>query len=462
MHQQRLEHALQGSQLLYGTDAGHTSSGQNTLCLLHQRSCLRRADLAAEHVLLDSGAFPKIVDLPGLPHGGDIIDWQGSRSDLLSIVMKVAGPDTDPADSPAPPTESGSFEFVHASELRYIRPEMLIEGVLEVSTLSLVYGAPGSAKSFLAVDIGLSVAKGIDFHNREVKQGLVFYIAGEGHNGLGRRFKAWCRRRGVSLHDAPCFVSKRPAQFLDVTSAKAVTEAIFQLASLHGTPVLIIIDTLARNFGPGDENSNTEMGKFVAVIDSLRAKFPGCTVLIVHHNGHASKDRARGAIALPGAVDSEFRVEKVKDLVTVVNTKMKDAPQPPPLTFRLENVDFGNGASSAVLVETKAPPPMTEASSNHRLARETYIRAAVAGTSWSFGENAGLHVDEWRERFNAMHTADSPAAKRQAFSRARRELQSEGVISVEDDIYIWKDPEVVDAINLQRNLRYADQEGPAR
>ena len=155
-------------------------------------------------------------------------------------------------------------------------------------------------------------------------------------------------------------------------------------------------------------------------------------------------------------------MEKVTNLVTLVNTKMKDAPQPPPLAFTLEGVDIGNGASSAVLVETKAPPPMSQASSNHRLARETYIRAAVAGNSWSCGENAGLHVDEWRERFNAMHTADSPATKRQGFSRARRKLQSEGVILVEDDIYIWHDPEVVDAINLQRNLRFANEEGPQR
>lgn len=410
----------------------------------------------------EAGAFPKIVDLPGLPDGGDIIDWKGSDSDFMNVVMKVAGTDMDPAASVAPSPGSGGFEFVHASQLRYTPPEFVVDGLLETDTLSLGFGAPGSAKSFLFVDMALSVSTGTDFHNRKVKQGVVFYIAGEGHNGLGRRFQAWSRHRGVPLDNAQCFVSKRSAQFLEEASANAVAASITELASRHGPPVLIIIDTLARNFGPGDENSNTEMGKFVATIDRLRAQFPGCTVLIVHHCGHSAKDRSRGAIALPGALDCEYRVEKVKDLVTLVNTKMKDAPQPPPLAFTLEGVDIGNGASSAVLVESKAPPPMTEVSSSHRLARETYIRAAVAGNSWSCGENAGLHVDEWRERFNAMHTADSAAAKRQAFSRARRELQSEGVISVEDDIYFWHDPEVVDAINLQRNLQFADQEETER
>lgn len=422
----------------------------------------RRQAEQAYNVLLDSGAFPKIVDLPGLPDGGDIIDWKGSYSDFMNVVMNVAGTDMESANASAPSAGPGEFEFVHASELRYIRPEFLIDGILETDTLSLGFGAPGSAKSFLVVDMALSVATGTDFHKRAAKKGLVFYIAGEGHNGLGRRFKAWCRRRGVSLDDALCFVSKRSAQFLDETSAKAVTEAIARLASRHGTPVLIVIDTLARNFGPGDENSNTEMGKFVAVIDGMRARFPGCTVLIVHHCGHSAKERSRGATALLGALDCEYRVEKVKDLVTLVNTKMKDAPQPPPLSFRLEDVDIGNGATSAVLVETEAPSPTANVSPMHKLARETYIRAAVEGNSWTDGENAGLHVNEWRERFNAKHTADSDAAKRQAFSRAKRDLLSEGVISVENDIYIWLDPEVVDAINLQRNLQFANKEETAR
>src|SRR5690606_38112370 len=119
-------------------------------------------------------------------------------------------------------------------------------------------------------------------------------------------FQAWSRHRGISLVGVPCFVSKRSAQFLDDASAKAVTDAIGQLAERHGAPSLIVIDTLARNFGPGDENSNTEMGKFIAAIDNMRSRFSDCAVLIVHHSGHAAKHRARGAISLQCALDCEY------------------------------------------------------------------------------------------------------------------------------------------------------------
>lgn len=52
------------------------------------------------------------------------------------------------------------------------------------------------------------------------------------------------------------------------------------------------------------------MTEFVAVMDDLKARFTSCSVLIVHHSGHAEKQRARGAMALKGALDCEYKVEK--------------------------------------------------------------------------------------------------------------------------------------------------------
>ena len=52
-----------------------------------------------------------------------------------------------------------------------------------------------------------------------------------------------------------------------------------------GRPVLIVIDTSVRNFGPGDENSTVDMNGFIAHVDSyLRAPYR-CVALIVHHTG---------------------------------------------------------------------------------------------------------------------------------------------------------------------------------
>jgi hypothetical protein len=384
---------------------------------------------------LKGSASPAIVELPGLPQAGDVIDWNGSAADLEALIADPAEPDWMREESPETP-KAVAFEFVAVGDLEYRAPEFLIDGLIETDSLGLFFGDPGRGKSFLAVDLGLSVASGTAFHGREVKQGPVFYIAGEGHNGLARRFQAWSRKRGVPLAGVPLFKSTRAAQFLDGESAKAVAEAVHQLAAQHGAPAMIQIDTLARNFGPGDENSTSEMGQFIAAMDDLKAQFPGCVIVIIHHSGHADKQRARGAMALKGALDFEYRVEKSDAAIRVSNTKMKDAEPPSDVTFELQSVELSDGASSAVLVETEARQAAKSLTRGQKLALDAFCEAAADSDAWGDdGEFLGLSLEPWREVFYRMHTGDNAEAKKKAFQRARKELVEIGRLVVEHDVY---------------------------
>ena len=338
-------------------------------------------------------------------------------------------------------------------DLKYRPPEFIVEELFEAETLGLIFGDPGCGKSFLAVDLALSVASGTPFHGRDVKQGSVFYIAGEGHNGLARRFAAWSKARKVSLGGVPLFKSERAAQFLDGASAKAVADAVSAMAARHGAPALIIVDTLARNFGSGDENNTKDMSEFVAAIDDLKARFPGCSVLIVHHSGHAEKQRARGAMALKGALDTEYRIEKDGDLLKLMNTKMKDAEPPQPVYFNFAQIDLDGIAKSAVLEAREAPERVVKLTPTQRLAQETYITAAAKNGVWDDGAFRGVHVDHWRETFYAKHTGDNASTKRQAFSRVRKELAENRQVSVENDVYLSADPAAQMAIMMQRDKR---------
>lgn len=338
---------------------------------------------------------------------------------------------------------SRAFEFVAVGDLEYRAPEFLIDGLIETDIAGMIFGDPGCGKSFIAVDIGLSVATGTPFHGRKVKQGAVFYIAGEGHNGLARRFAAWAKDRDVSIKLAPLFKSNRAAQFLDRESAAAVSAAVESLADIHGPPALIIIDTLARNFGPGDENSTSDMNCYVAALDDLRAHYPGCAILTIHHTGHGDKSRGRGAISLPGALDFNARAEKVNGVVTLTTIKMKDAEEPAPLAFEFCQVDLGGGASSVALRSTMAPAERAAAPSfAQRLALETFIdAAAVDGVEQDDGTVA-VRQNDWREAFFAKHHGDSDQAKKQAFYRVRKDLDEKGLISVDQGLYRWNEPAI--------------------
>jgi hypothetical protein len=348
-------------------------------------------------------------------------------------------------------SKANAFKFVRVGELEIRPPQFRVDGLIEEDSLGLIFGDPGCCKTFIAVDLASCVATGTPFHGREVKQGSVFYIAGEGHNGLARRFAAWAVDRGVSIKDAPLYKSTRGAHFLDAESAATVTREVQSLADENGDPAIIIIDTLARSFGGGDENSTKDMGAFVAAVDDLRACFPGSVVLIVHHSGHGAKDRARGASTLKGALDFEFQTKKEGGVITLENTKMKDAEPPKPMAFELQTVDLGNGAASAALKSTMAPPPKgTPPTFTQRLARETFIGAAAQKGIDQGDGTIALSFKDWRDEFHAKHTGETDAAKRKAFQRVRTDLQGKGMISVEHDLYRWNDPTISMLINARR------------
>lgn len=256
-----------------------------------------------------------------------------------------------------------AFKLIQAGKIEMKPIQWLIQNLVELNSLALLFGDPGCGKSFLAIDMALCVATGDAFHGRGVKPGPVIYIAGEGHNGLKRRMMAWSICNKIDHDNAPLFVSMAPAAFTDAEIVQQVKDAIELISAEHGPPVLIIIDTLARNFGPGDENSTQDMSRFIQAADALRT-ISQATILIVHHSGHSDKGRARGAMALKGALDSEYRLDKDQaGIVRMNTTKMKDAKYPDPLAFQIKSVPLKSFNSdretefSAILESTNYSPP---------------------------------------------------------------------------------------------------------
>jgi len=229
--------------------------------------------------------------------------------------------------------------------------------------LVLLFGEPGVGKSFVALDMACCIATGEAWQGLSVKQGPVFYIAGEGHAGIGRRLAAWCKYRGVKLENI--MISNTAAALTERENVEAIVRMIRRLINEHGTPALIVVDTLARNFGGLDENSNKDMGLFVQQMDRLKYELQ-TTVLIVHHTGQGNKDRARGASALKGAVDIEHRVEaRAGGTIALQTTKMKDAELPEPVLMRLHGIELGEVGNSAVVVKADEfvddpEPPMSK------------------------------------------------------------------------------------------------------
>lgn len=257
------------------------------------------------------------------------------------------------------------FYLVRLNEIVTSPPDWLIYKFLERESLALLFGDSGTGKSFMAIDMACCIATATPWHGHGVKQGSVVYIAGEGQRGIKRRFAAWGIRYGIDIESAPIFISTIPASFLDDQSIVEVEAAVDGIVAEHGNPALIVIDTLARNFGDGDENSTRDMGLFVDAADRIKTRYE-CAVLPVHHTGHANKERARGGYALKCSLDFECRLERDEDgTVRLITTKSKDDESPAPKAFRLRSVELpmqdeqGQPVTSAVFDEVPYAEPVT-------------------------------------------------------------------------------------------------------
>jgi len=290
--------------------------------------------------------------------------------------------------------------LTRADAIEMRKPDWLLRGMLERDTFALVFGDPGCGKSFLAIDWACRIATGTAWRGHDVKPAPVVYVAGEGQQGFGRRIRAWGTHNGVSLADAPLYVAPAVA-IPDVSHLVSLVAAI---QSLPKPPAVIVLDTLARCFGGGDENSTQDMSKFVAACDALRRHY-GCTILVVHHTGHAEKNLARGAIALKAALDAEYRLVK-DDKLLLTATKMKDAEMPSPLAMELATVELPglfdeyDGPVTSAAISVLSPDIsaiLSKLALSSSRGKWQQLGLDIARQLVANGDDGPVAIDDWRK-----------------------------------------------------------------
>lgn len=400
---------------------------------------------------------------------GDAHEWDTFKADRTGFRAVFAAAQTlgwvNPASRAAqlgapaalPATNRRAMSFVRVDELiaNPKPPAWLIRRFLERDSLAQVFGEPGVGKSFLAVEWAVCVATGTSFVGHKVMPGPVLFIAGEGGNGLGRRFQACAGAKDIDLAGAPLYVSTMASAMTDPAAVNELLGIVDAHTRNNGgeLPVLVVIDTVARNFGPGDENSTQDMTAFIAACDALREQTGAC-VLLVHHSGHADKTRARGSIALKGALDWEYGLTRdPSGALRLQCTKAKDAEPPAPVALRLNSYDLGitddegEPVTSAVLSPTVLIAPAAEGIAGrgkHQTRALLLLAEGIAAAEREIAEQGGspetvrLLVADWR----AACRAEGIPANR--FSEVVRKLSEQGRIRVEGDHVIPQDPGLAD------------------
>ena len=298
----------------------------------------------------------KLLDLSDqLPPKGDIVDWLDTgktKHQLFALVNKAALiTERLPDPGEIEPDQVDVYPTMAIGELMAMPPiKFLVDSLFTEHGFSVMYGPPGCGKTFLALDIALCVATGQEFHEMEVKQGAVLYIAGEGVGGLGKRVKAWIDKRGVGVNEKelPFYVLPTAVDFTNPADVEKLSATIHLLEERAGGFSLIVVDTVARALLGADENSATDIGKFVKTCDTLKQRYHAALIGI-HHSGKDGSRGMRGSSALLGAVDTSIQIKKSGAQITLVTEKQKDAEPAGNYFFQMESTEIGTfGAETSV------------------------------------------------------------------------------------------------------------------
>ena len=228
----------------------------------------------------------------------------------------------------------GDDILINLDETVALRPlDSIIRGILQADSVGMVWGAPGSFKSFLSIDWALCVATGTPWIGHEVVKAPVWYLCGEGQAGLRTRVAAWRKARQYE-GDLSMFFHTKKALLLDDDGTGSKSSGLVRLLQKIAdgeVPSLIVVDTLARSMA-GDESATKDANRYVSALDELvaavRKAGQKCTVVLVHHS-KKDGESYRGSSVLRGAADFEFEIDKMADYsVSFKCHKIKDGVMP--------------------------------------------------------------------------------------------------------------------------------------
>ena len=176
----------------------------------------------------------------------------------------------------------------------------LVSGLWSEEAVGIIGGEPKCCKSFLALDLAVSVAAGTPCLRRFAVPNpgrVLLYAAEDALHIVRRRLDGICAAAGLDLADLDVQVITAPSLRLDLDADRAsLDETIVRLK-----PRLLVLDPFVR-LHRIDENVSGEVAPLLAYLRELQRRH-GVAVILVHH-ARKGAGNMRAGQALRGS--SEF------------------------------------------------------------------------------------------------------------------------------------------------------------
>lgn len=276
----------------------------------------------------------------------------------------------------------------------------LVDELIPAEGLVALIGSPGAGKTFLALDLAAHIAAGRPWFGRKTSTGLVVYVAAEDPHGL--------RLRLAALRDAGGFPAELPLALLagdfdlrkpgDIQRLADHLREATAAASATAPMALVVIDTLSRTFGEGDENT-ADMAGYVRQLGQLQSDL-ACSVMVLHHPPKNAAGRSpRGHSSLPAACDTVLSISgRAQRRITV--DKQRNARSNVVFGFELRPLKTGSYETCSIEPSLASGPiPVAGRVSED----ERVMIEQLAGLAQTEGV---LPPDEWVSEASATTSGD--------------------------------------------------------
>jgi hypothetical protein len=220
-------------------------------------------------------------------------------------------------------------------------PRWLVEGLWGAQSVGVIGGAPKCAKTWLGLDLALSVATGTACLGKyAVPQPgpVLVYLAEDALAVVRQRIGGMARHRGLDFAGVDIYVITAPVLRLDRDPDR--TRLLETTRRLR--PRLLLLDPLVRLHGI-DENHAGEVAGLLAYFRKLQRQLD-LAVLLVHHTrknaagGVAAGVGLRGSGDIHAFGDSNLYLRRTKEHL-VLTTEHRAAPPAPPVSLELVTTD---------------------------------------------------------------------------------------------------------------------------
>jgi hypothetical protein len=209
----------------------------------------------------------------------------------------------------------------------------LIDSLIVDRGLAVIQGRPKVGKTWLLLEIAISLATGQPVLGRfeTLRRGPVILVVEEsGEQALGRRLQQLCCGRRMAFDDLQDLhvAANRRVRLDDRTWQDRLNEQVRALR-----PVAILLDPLARlKSDDRDEDSQHQMAPVVSFLRELRESSDGI-VAFVHHVGHR-EGRLRGTSDLEAVWDTKLSLRRSGNIVELAS-EHRDAADANKLRYRV-------------------------------------------------------------------------------------------------------------------------------